>query len=581
MLYGREALFHALQQDDFSAITRLKGLAQADGGRRTSTAGAPLLARLEMDYGVPDLAAADMNRLARGGAPAQDLDPLWVALARYRYDRGETERAGQALSHVSADPAPSRVGAYYRLRVRMLSDHGEFDRAAEVADRLPAGSADRLYSSYNLAVALDRGTGAARGRARLRALAAGPAEGDEARALRDKVNTALGDRALDDKAYGDAAAYFGRVDGDGPYGAAALLGLGRAYAGLGQAQRALACWQRLGTLSPAAAPVQAALILSPASLRDAGRYGAALAGFQKAVTTYATEINAIDAVGKAIRSTPFDELAGRAPGAHDGEALFKALRSPYLQTVFTDARFQRAYADYVDMRHLSRRLDRQAGAMGVFGRALADDKRRYLRLSRALLERYRQADMDGVTRKVRAYRRELADVEKSKDALKLITDDEAALLRKLQRTDKAIVRVMPYMVRFDSVLQRFRLMRGLKIWQIINEFDARLKTLKRALADVERQQAALSGRVAALREERRRALARIDNRVTRLHALKSRIAAMRPRVDALLYADAAYLKDRMLTELARRRAQLQGRMAEAHFAIAQLNDRFSGQVAAQ
>ena len=320
--------------------------------------------------------------------------------------------------------------------------------------------------------------------------------------------------------------------------------------------------------------------MAPELFRQSGHHARALQGYQQALTAYQSELTRLDELQRRVATQPLLSRSG-VPIDEDIEALFQRFDSPYLIGLFSDGRFRRAYRDYQELYELAHYVDTDVNDLGAYSAGLDARRDRYARRSWALLERYRGTDYSAFLRRVREYRRELAEVEKSDDAMRLMTTAEKSLLEKLDRTEAAIQRVSPYMVEFGSVLEKFRLLRGLKFWQVINEFDDRLKMLKDMLDEAEQRIGRLKERGETFVQRRKEAKAQLQEQAARLRDLSQRYQAVAARPQQLLTRYESYLKGRLLATIERQRRDVTERLARAHFAIAQLNDHLRPKVAVQ
>ncbi|MDE2367792.1 MAG: hypothetical protein KGN16_02390, partial [Burkholderiales bacterium] len=159
---------------------------------------------LLLDAGAPRAAAAIFTQLIDGGAPASIRDRAWFLLARSQHERGDGDAAAAAIARIGAPLAGGLEDERQLLAARLLSERGDDAGAA----RLLAAAAEvhpaNALLRYNLALAWLRSAGTASGEgpvaralALLEAIGSAPAEDDEeARALRDRANLALGTVAL-------------------------------------------------------------------------------------------------------------------------------------------------------------------------------------------------------------------------------------------------------------------------------------------------------------------------------------------------------------------------------------------------
>ena len=176
-----------------------------------------------------------LNRYARAEFIARALwremsveqyNDFWIAQAQAMFNRGEVGNPEQALRWKRE---PLNAAAHNRrqsLRGQIYLRQHRYAAAQSALDKQLAIAGDGLFDHYHFGIALLRTGDKERGMALLDEIGKDPIEEPTHRALRDRVNLALGWHWLSVNQGGTAREYFKRVRLDGPFSNLSLLGLG-------------------------------------------------------------------------------------------------------------------------------------------------------------------------------------------------------------------------------------------------------------------------------------------------------------------------------------------------------------------
>ncbi|MDB5974626.1 MAG: hypothetical protein JWR07_1386 [Nevskia sp.] len=164
---------------------------------------------------------------------ANAKDPMSLARARLRladffYQRSYYQQASTELSAVRAQLPKELLIDWQDLQSRVLLGQGRYGEAADILTQASSSDMTNIMR-YNLGVALVNDGRVGQGVNMLdRVGRLNPTDSDSL-ALRDKANLTLGYHFLRTQQGGTAVPIFGRVRTVGPYSNRALLGLGWAY----------------------------------------------------------------------------------------------------------------------------------------------------------------------------------------------------------------------------------------------------------------------------------------------------------------------------------------------------------------
>lgn len=151
---------------------------------------------------------------------------FWIDQAQAMLNRGEVGNPEQALRWKRE---PLNAAAHNRrqsLRGQIYLRQRRYAAALAALDKQLAIAGDGLFDHYHFGIALLRTGDQDRGMALLDEIGKDPIETSDHRALRDRVNLALGWHWLAVNQGGTAREYFKRVRLDGPFSNLSLLGLG-------------------------------------------------------------------------------------------------------------------------------------------------------------------------------------------------------------------------------------------------------------------------------------------------------------------------------------------------------------------
>lgn len=634
--YG-DALFLFYQGQHFSALS---GLLASQQLRRTAPHDdeAELLrGGLLLGYGLHREAGAIFDRLAATGAAPSVRDRAWFFMARLRQQRGLLDDAQAALDRVGPALPGELEEDRQLLQGQLLLARGDAAAAAQAlqaARERPSLAASR-YLRFNLGVALLRAGRSAQGAALLRELGEAPAADEEARALRDKANLALGFTALREGAPREARAHLQRVRLQSLDAPAALLGFGWAADALDDPRSALVPWTELRSRGGSDAAVLEARLAVPHALASLGAFGQALQDYQQALQAYALEQTALDASIAAVQAGSLvDALlertdGGAAPsslitltpaGPTVGTSLVRANEAnarglipsalpqrlpdlPHpaqLVPLLAGHEFHQALTSLRDLRFLAANLDRWQQALGSYRDMLAHRKdvheARLPALQAALARSVPTATgasfapgtssstLEGLGRQRDALAAELLAAQEAADGRAFASEREAALRGLVQRSRATLERLRLENGGFSApagealsappdAAQRLDRVEGALDWTLARALPERVWTARKALAATDASLTAAGSRAEAIRAAQRDEPARQDAFAARIEGLQARIAALQAPVAAAALEQQQAVQALAVSALEQQKARLQVYAEHARFALAQLHDR--------
>jgi hypothetical protein len=530
-----------------------------------------------LSYGMDQEAGRIFQALIDAGAPPSVRDRAWFYLAKIRYQRGYVAEAEYAMGRVRGRLPGELEDERLVLHAVLLMHRKQYGDAILMLKKTSSRSGWAAYGRYNLGVALVQAGLRDSGAALLDEIGRDPARGEELMALRDKANVALAYAFLRSNAPAKAEPYLERVRLNGLMSNKALLGLGWAHASLNEYERALVPWMELADRSMADTAVQESLLAVPFALGKVGAYRQSLGQYERALDAYTKEISRLDESIAAIRRGDLiANILRENPGEESGW-FWRVRRLPdtpegrYLMELLASNGFQEGLKNYRDLDFLSRKLDAGMKNMATYRDILAVRRQGFAeRLPRAIAGE-RALHLERLRADYLAEVRRLARVESEEDTEALAGQKQRMLAARLERVQAGLTRLSDPAER-AAAQDKYRTLRGLLTWDLSAQYSMRLREENKTLQEAGR----LISEAEARREELLRAQAdapaRFDDFDRRIEALRARMTRAQADVRAASQAQEGYLAELAVGELAARRDQMAGYIAQARFAVAQIYD---------
>lgn len=573
--YG-DALFHFYQDRYFTSLTSL--MVSQHFGRVAQHADDAEILRggLYLSYGLHREAAQVFARLLDGRAAPAVADRAWFYLAKISYQRGLPQQAEEAIGRIGGHLPPALEEERALLHGQLLMARGDYAGAARVLGAV-AATASR-YARFNLGVALVRSGDVARGTALLDELGRAPAADEEARALRDRANLALGFVALQEGRPQPARGFLERVRLDGMHANKALLGFGWAAAELQQPKLALVPWTELARRDAGDGAVLEAHLAVAHAVGELGALGQSLKLYEEAITVFDREGARLDESVAAIRAGRLIDGLLAADAGEEMGWFWKLDRLPemphagHLAPVLAEHAFQEGFKNYRDLLFLERNLRRWKDSLEAM-RDMLDARRR------AFAERLPQArardagaEVDGLAARAAAIAAEIARIEAQGDAAALADEKERQLMARLARVRESLERLDDPAQR-EQVRERLRRASGALAWLQAEQLAPRLRQANKAMREIEALLPRARDRAEALAAAQVGEPANFDRFAARIAALDRRIDDLLPQATELAQAQRAHVQELAAAALLRQREQLAQHTSQARFAVARLYDR--------
>ena len=574
-LLFREVLYHLYQQQYQTALTRLEAIKQETTTGRLDRREEIAAGELNLGYGLLDKA----EDIFQGLAGKQDSPPVpdetWLELARIYYARDSIDKSAHALSQIQGPLGESQQADYELLNINLPADQ---DRKLAGSKKFDPATAEswRYYLQYNLGADLIRNNHTGEGIKTLDELGASTANQDslsnEIRSLKDKANTTLGFYYLDAHDPTRAVSYFEKVRLDSPYTNKALLGMGWAYADHGDLKHALIPWMELqkGAISDVA--VQESLLSVPYALNELKARQQALDQYNQAIERYKKEIRVLQSQIETIKENGWlisgDSMATDSHAITYQDIRNAALENPYLDSLTTDAPFLRKVNHYNESTNLKQTLETARHDIDVYRSYLVN--RRHL-----VIERTPETLHDNYVRSMASDKElaqlklELARIAQTEDALALMTKEEQQQLIVLKLVDDHVTE-LSRLFNLGRLDDKLRIYRGIILWDITMEYDARLKKAQQTIADMEGNIAGLSQQRARIKDISEGTVGEFDEYERRLVLLENKVSSTLEQIDADITAQKSGLTDDVIAVLQEQQSRLTANLGQAYTSITQL-----------
>jgi hypothetical protein len=575
--YG-EALYYFFQQDYFDSIVRLQIAQQQQRLPNHAEEAELLLGGLDLAYGLRDAADRIFRKLLDEKSAAVDIrNRAWFYLARLSYQRGDSERALQALAHVSGTMSATTRAEATHLQSLLLLQLG---RNAEAIALLESAEPNRYWSpylEYNLGVAYIHNREMSEGAQQLEQLGDGSARNEELQLLRDKANLALGYSYLQHGDPADSRQALERVRLQGPLSGKALLGAGWADAEAGAYDRALIPWQELGSRDTADPAVQEALLAIPYAMTKLQLHGLAVEQYNAAITALQAEKVLL---GRSVAAIQQGKLlqAIEASGEHASGGWLQQLdvvsESPALRyqiTLMASHDFQEAVKNYLDLEGLQNNLDTWSVNIAAYDDMLASRQARFAANRPAVEHTLQDTALERANRRRTQLAERLADIEARNDPVGLASRTELQQWRQLEAIGNRLAKLPPS-EQTDALRDKQRRLQGILVWQLNVDFKARLQLARQQLAELDTLSAETRQALEDLQQADLDTPADFDDFGRRIEQQRTRLQQLQKRTADTRLALGDRIELLAVRELEAQQRRLNSYIVQARFALAQTYD---------
>jgi len=578
--YG-EVLFHFYQQDYFTAITHLLAAEQLDRISNHRIDAELLLGGMELSYGLHQEAGRLFQRLLDDHAEDRIRHRAWYYLGKISFQKDYLEHAQDYLQRITGAVDIDIRGDQQLLLAQVLMAKGRNNEAASLLQDWKGPEHWKSFAQYNQGIALIRSGQLEAGLKALQQLAEMSPLDVQQETIKDKANIAQGYALLKKGEPARARSYLERVRLHSPYSNMALLGAGWADAEQNRHDRALVPWMELTSRKKSDVSVQEAMLAVPHAYTKLNAPARAANLYRDAIVSYTDELERLDGALADIQEGRLITELLQHTHRHSGMGWFWWLQElpdlpelSYLIELIASHSFQETLKNFRDLGFLHQNLIYWNQNIEAFDGMLIARKRRYaVHLPRAerLLARINLEDFYA---KREQQTKRLTRIAHSRDTLALMTSAERTQWSSLQDIEHRMQAVQQH-PRFQQLEDKHRILKGVLVWQINNDYAGRLwenrKDLKQLNAAVEQavvHRDSLTGTVKMASE-------RFEGFSKHIIALRARIENALPRVSEALRVQGEYLEQLAISDLEQRKQQLTQYLEQAHLSLAKSYDQVS------
>ncbi len=587
-LFFGEALYYAYQEDYFSALERLDAeIARhhaVDEPPRDSLY--PHIENAEFDVGDFELRYRMHHRAGRAIKAVLEADideavrnDAAFRLARIHFQKDQPAEALRVLDGIEGQIPEDIRADLELLRSNVYLALGRPADAVDVLRRAPGTPELQGFSSYNLGIALLQDGRLPEAIQQLDR--AGQVEGGDrgTLAIRDKANLVLGTLLFEANEFESAERSLDRVRLDGPFSNLALLRMGWADASAEKYERALVPWSILSEREATDAAVQEAMLALPYAYGKLNVHGRAAVLYGRAVETYVSELEKLEASLGSVREGEFLQALVREEIRQDKDWVIHLRSLPdapetfYLATLMASHDFQTALQNYLDLEDMRRKLVSWQGSLAAFDDLVRLRRAYYEPLLPEIGARFRKLDAQ---MRLRLEQREhlerrLQQMLTAPRPEHLATADEQAYGAQLERLEGRLGGdARPEAA---ALLHRVRRLRGLLSFTLESEYHQRLTDAHRHLRELNADVSTLTARYDSFVRVRQAATHSYTGYDTPISRLRTGIVAALERLDLLMARQGHVLEAVASQELSARRERLEAYLDQARFAFADSYDR--------
>jgi Tfp pilus assembly protein PilF len=577
--YG-EVLFHFYQEDYFTAITHLMVAREKDLLQHHRKESDMLLGGLQLSYGMLDEAESRFHRLLDTDTDGALHDRVWYYLTKINYQRGNYQKAYTTLQDIGKPRDNELRAELALLNANINMGLGNNAKAAEALEKVRAPEGWEEYLKINRGIALLRAGDIEQGRQVLDKLGKQRASTEELRALRDRANLGLGYELLRAGDPEKAREYLNRVRLQGPFVQAALLGAGWADAERGDYESALTPWMNLSKVAGHQPAAQEAHLAVPYALAQMGDGKRAVHYYEQALDYYDAEQQQIEQAIEAANSGTLISLLSQADTGtsggwlNDNPTLEGVPSGRYLVDVLSGNNFQESLKDYRDLGYLYRLLNEWLANIDLYYDMVDARRLAYQERAPRIRERLEKQEAGVLQERWQHYKAEVDAASNDSNPMRLATGQEKQQWALLENAQKKLA-ALPDEPRYNKMRDKAEWLRGVLYWQIQSDYKIRLWDLRKQVAELEApllDTVAKHQQVSAALEDVK---AGFDGYDQRIEALRARILALLPRIEAARGQKGQQLQHLALDELETRKQRLVSYRSQARYALARSADQLA------
>ena len=577
--YG-EALYHFYQEQYFTSITDLM---VAKHRRPITTQDVDpelLLGGLYLYYGLHQNASNIFSDLIENNTAEEIQDRAWFNIGKMRYKDQLFAESNQALVKVKDTLSAEREAERHNLLANTYLKQKDISAAYEAIKKLDTHQDWQVYAKYNMGIALIKSGDNLEGTRLLNEISALKTDDNELKALRDKTNVALGYAYIRQKLPQFSTKYLQKVRLKGPLSAKALLGIGWAYQQQNKLEQALVSWMELRDWPVIDTAVQESLIAIPYTLEQMGKNQLALQHYNYAIDNYNEELSSLRSVINAVKA---GELLFALRPAMVTENILdpeyqnplpESISVPYLQHLVNSIDFQKVHKSYLDLIYLQKNLLQWKNQFPAYYLMLKERSAYYKKQQRSLNKDVRLNIVNTLKNKRDKLAIKVQQIKQQQNIYALATDDEANSLKSLNKIKKSLNRLSKK-DDFSEETEKYKLFRGLLLWDISTDYTPRYWKVKNELNQVDKALNISVKRLQSIKKSSKNAPLSFSGYNNRIENKEKTLDKLLNKVTFIIASQEKQIEKQALLSLKQRYHQIQNYHTRASYSLARLYDRMT------
>ncbi len=587
LFYG-EAIFYALQDKHFEAISRLDAeLGQfyglddpnLDPFSQHINHAEFAVGSFELAYRMHQRAGRAIKAIMESNLDQTIRNEAAYRLAKIYYQKNQPLNALDILQKINGDMAENlRVDETY-LRAQVYISTGKFSEAVSLLESIENEDKYEGFIAYNLGIAHIQTGNEKKGIAVLDNVGKINSSDTAVLALRDRANLTLANRMLENGAPEQARLYFNRVRLNGPYANRALLGSGWVSTSLSDFKKALVPWRILHKRSITDEAVQESMLAVPYAYGQLNYFGQAALAYGKAMDNFGGEIDRLQASIKSVREGKFLAAVLDKQGERDSNWLHNLRDLPdtpetrYILSLMASNDFQQSLRNYRDLAELKINLNYWLTSLDVYLELIGLRRQYYEPLLPVIEKQFKKLDARIRLRMEQRDRldQRLKQIVISRRPEYLATAFERGAKDYLEKIE-VYLKNNPQK-RNDEIVERVKRLKGVIEWQVNEHYHERMTNAYKQMQSLDVYIENLNKKYQSFVRTRQAATQSYEGYDVPIMQLKTKIQAMQFKVDGIMARQGRMIEEMAINELERRRNLLEEFQIKARFALAESYDR--------
>ena len=587
IFYG-ESLFYAFQDKHFDAISKLDAeLGQfyaldnpsLDPFNQNLNHAEFSVGSFELAYRMHQRAGRAIKSILESSLNQQIRNEAAYRLAQIYYRKNLPGNALDILENIHGDMAEDlRVDEIY-LRAQVYISTGKFTEAIKLLKSIEKEEKYKGFILYNLGIAYIQNEEEEKAVATLSEMGKIKSDDRGVLALKDKANLSLANRMLEKGSPELSKQYFSRVRLNGPFADRALLGMGWVNVSLGNYKKALVPWRILEKREITNESVQESMLAVPYAYGQLNYYGQAALSYGKAMDSFGSEIDRLQASIKSVREGKFlsvvlDKHAERDKNwLHNLRDLQETPETRYIMSLMASNDFQQSLQNYRDLAELRARLSYWLASLDVYVELIGIRRQYYEPLLPVVEKQFKILD---ARIRVRMSQRDRLDQRLKSMVIArrpdyLATAEERGIQDRLAKIDLYLSNNPKQYT--AEIRQRIARLKGVLHWQVNNAYHKRLTYAYKEMQTLDIYIKKLNKAYQSFVRTRQAATQSYEGYDIPIRQLKTKIQARQVKVDGVMARQGRLIEAMAVNELERRRNQLEEYQIKARFALAESYDR--------